>query len=347
MRAARNSLFLFLVSLLVFGVVSRVSDAKPYPRPHPHPRPQPQPQGLTMNFYSESCKNAEDIVRKITRSRVRDNQALAAKLLRTHYHDCFVRGCDASILLDTVDNTTQSEKEARPNLTLEGFDVIDEIKSEIEKVCPETVSCSDILALAARDAVSFPRRQPLWEVPTGRRDGFVSLASEVPGNIPSPFSNFSTLLQIFRKKGMDINDLAVLSGAHTIGVAHCGTFSRRLFNFTGNGDADPSLDATYAESLKVQCPNPANPATTVEMDPQSSLSFDSHYYKIVLQHKGLFQSDAALLTDGNSANIVSQLQNPRVFFREFAESVKKMGAVEVLTGNAGEIRKQCRVVNPK
>lgn len=91
MRAARNSLFLFLVSLLVFGVVSRVSDAKPYPRPHPHPRPQPQPQGLTMNFYSESCKNAEDIVRKITRSRVRDNQALAAKLLRTHYHDCFVR----------------------------------------------------------------------------------------------------------------------------------------------------------------------------------------------------------------------------------------------------------------
>ncbi|KAJ4722278.1 Peroxidase [Melia azedarach] len=335
MRAATKSLFLFLVSLFVFGLFT-VSNAKA----------KPQAQGLTMNFYKKSCKNAENIVRKITSSKVQANPALAAKLLRTHYHDCFVRGCDASILLDPVNNT-QSEKDARPNLTLEGFDVIDEIKTEIEKICPGTVSCADILALAARDAVSFPRKKSLWEVPTGRRDGFVSLASEVAGNIPSPFSNFSTLLQIFTKKGMDINDLVVLSGAHTIGVAHCGTFSRRLFNFTGKGDADPSLNATYAESLKVLCPNPANPATTVEMDPQSSLSFDTSYYKIVLQHKGLFQSDAALLTDGSSANRVSQLQDPKFFFTEFAKSVKKMGAVEVLTGNAGEIRKQCRVVNPK
>ncbi|KAJ4722280.1 Peroxidase [Melia azedarach] len=123
---------------------------------------------------------------------------------------------------------------------------------------------------------------------------------------------------------MDIKDLVVLSG-----------------------DADPSLNATYAEFLKVECPNPPNPATTVEMDPQSPLSFDSNYYRIVLQQKGLLQSDAALLTDGNSANIVSQLQDPNVFLSEFAKSVKKMGAVEVLTGNAGEIRKQCRVVNPK
>ncbi|KAK7860393.1 peroxidase 2 [Quercus suber] len=33
------------------------------------------------------------------------------------------------------------------------------------------------------------------------------------------------------------------------------------------------------------------------MDPTSSLSFDNHYYKILLQNEGLFQSDAALLTD--------------------------------------------------
>lgn len=135
------------------------------------------------------------------------------------------------------------------------------------------------------------------------------------------------------------------AGAHTIGVAHCGAFSRRLFNFTGKGDVDPSLSSTYAESLKQLCPNPANPATTVEMDPQSSTSFDSNYFNILTQNKGLFQSDAVLLTDKKSAKVVKQLQKTNTFFSEFAKSMQKMGAIEVLTGNAGEIRKNCRVRN--
>lgn len=57
---------------------------------------------------------------------------------------------------------------------------------------------------------------PLWDVLTGRRDGNVSLASEVNGNIPSPFSDFSTLKQLFVKKGLNVNDLVALSGIYTI-----------------------------------------------------------------------------------------------------------------------------------
>ncbi|XP_006357005.2 peroxidase 24-like [Solanum tuberosum] len=298
------------------------------------------------NYYqSTHCPNVEQLIRDITWSKVAKDATLGAKLLRIHYHDCFVRGCDASILLDKV-GTDDSEKEARPNLSLGGFEVIDDIKREVEAKCPGIVSCADILALVARDAVSYPFKTLMWEVETGRKDGFVSLASDVNGNLPSPFSDFATLKQIFANKGLNVDDLVALSGAHTIGVAHCGAFSRRLFNFTGKGDMDPSLNATYAKDLKDFCPNPANPNTTVEMDPMSSTSFDSNYFNILInQNKGLFQSDAALLNDKDSVIVIKKLQEDETFFSQFAKSMQKMGAIELLTGNAGEIRKNCRVKN--
>ncbi|WMV10248.1 hypothetical protein MTR67_003633 [Solanum verrucosum] len=299
------------------------------------------------NFYkSTSCPNAEQLIRDITWKKAKNDATLGAKLLRVHYHDCFVRGCDASILLDKV-GTVDSEKEARPNLSLGGFDVIDDIKRQVDAKCPgNIVSCADILALSARDAVSFPFKTSMWEVETGRKDGNVSLASDVNGNLPSPFSDFATLKQIFANKGLNVTDLVALSGAHTIGVSHCGAFSRRLFNFTGKGDMDPTLNATYAESLKKLCPNPANPNTTVEMDPLSSTSFDSNYFNILIkQNKGLFQSDAALLNDKDSVIVIKKLQKDKTFFVEFAKSMQKMGAIQLLTGNAGEIRKNCRVRN--
>uniref|UniRef100_A0A3Q7EGN4 peroxidase n=1 Tax=Solanum lycopersicum TaxID=4081 RepID=A0A3Q7EGN4_SOLLC len=292
------------------------------------------------NYYqSTHCPNVEQLIRDITWSKVAQDPTLGAKLLRIHYHDCFVKGCDASILLDKV-GSDDSEKEARPNLSLAGFEVIDDIKREVESKCPGIVSCADILALVARDAVSYPFKTSMWEVETGRKDGFVSLASNVNGNLPSPFSDFATLKQIFANKGLNVDDLVALSGAHTIGVAHCGAFSRRLFNFSGKGDMDPSLNATYAKDLKDVCPNPANPATIVEMDPMSSTSFDSNYFNILInQNKGLFQSDAALLNDKDSVIVIKKLQDDNTFFSEFAKSMKKMGAIELLTGNAGEIRK--------
>ncbi|GLT99225.1 hypothetical protein SLE2022_166770 [Rubroshorea leprosula] len=332
MKAGKHDisiLFLYVTALWI-GIASGLCNAR----------------GLKVNFYHNSCPQAEKIVKDITESRVRSNPVLPAKLIRMHYHDCFVRGCEASILLDTVNDTKSSEKETVPNQTLSGYEVIDNIKAKIEQVCPGVVSCADILALAAHDSVSFAFNRPLWEVPTGRRDGRISLATEVLDNLPSPFSTFDSLLQMFNNKGLDLKDLVLLSGAHTLGVGHCSAFSRRLYNFTGNGDQDPSLDPAYAEFLKKQCPNPANPATTVEMDPQSSLSFDKHYYQTVLENKGLFQSDAALLTNRDSAKIVRRFQISNSFIAYFGNSMKKMGAMGILTGDAGEMRKQCRFINP-
>ncbi|KAK3039040.1 hypothetical protein RJ639_027525 [Escallonia herrerae] len=300
---------------------------------------------LKMMYYRRSCPSVPFIARNITWSNVAANPSLAAKLLRLHYHDCFVRGCDASILLDSTQNST-AEKAALPNRSLSGYDVIDEIKTKLEEECPGVVSCADIVALAARDAVSFQFQRPMWQVLMGRKDGKFSLASEVTGNLPSSSANFTTLLGQFANKGLDIVDLVTLSGAHTIVVTHCALFARRLYNFTGHGDADPSLNPDYAATLRTICPLPLNTNTTVDMDPdQSSLSFDSHYFKALNQKKGLFLSDAALLTDSNSAQIAQVLQNGPIFLARFAYSVKKMGGVGVLSEGDGEVRQNCRVVN--
>ena len=63
-----------------------------------------------------------------------------------------LQGCDASILLDSSGSIV-SEKGSNPNRnSARGFDVLDEIKSALEEECPNTVSCADLLTLAARDS---------------------------------------------------------------------------------------------------------------------------------------------------------------------------------------------------
>lgn len=63
------------------------------------------------------------------------------------------QGCEGSVLLNSTANNT-AERDAIPNLSLRGFQVIDAVKAAVERSCPRTVSCADILALVARDAVA-------------------------------------------------------------------------------------------------------------------------------------------------------------------------------------------------
>lgn len=52
-----------------------------------------------------------------------------------------------------LENGEIGERHAFGHQGVQGFDVIERAKQEIEKVCPGIVSCADIVALAARDAV--------------------------------------------------------------------------------------------------------------------------------------------------------------------------------------------------
>ncbi|KAL8131241.1 peroxidase 27-like [Apium graveolens] len=301
-------------------------------------------QSLQDGFYQKSCPSMEGIVKKITAQYISKAPSLAAPLLRMHFHDCFIRGCDGSILLDST-TKHKSEKEANPNIGMRGFQVIDAAKSAVEKQCPGVVSCADILALVARDAV-YAINGPFWPVPMGRRDGRVSIQSEADNQLPSPNADIYQLISLFSSKGLNARDLAVLSGGHTIGISHCGPFTNRLYNNSGKGDTDPTMDQTYISRLKVKC-KPGDSTTIVEMDPGSAKTFDNDYYTLVSQRRGLFKSDSALLNDDVTKKYVNRqvASGGSTFFADFKESMVKMGQIGVLTGSAGEIRKTCGFVN--
>nr|XP_009387798.1 PREDICTED: peroxidase 5-like [Musa acuminata subsp. malaccensis] len=260
-----------------------------------------------------------------------------------HFHDCFVRGCDGSILLDSTKKNT-AEKDAIPNRTLEdeAFQVIDKAKKKLEKVCKGTVSCADILAFAARDSVAH-YGGTFYAVPAGRRDGKISRSSDTI-DLPPPTFNLIQLTNSFASKGMSQDDMITLSGAHTIGEAHCPTVSNRLYNFSRKASTDPTLNPKYAYQLKRECPPGSN--NEVDMDPPSPLTFDTSYYSNLLDNRGLFTSDQTLMSTPATAGKVRQLAGSSVLFKQkFAAAMVKMGKIGVLTGEQGEIRNYCRVVN--
>ncbi|XP_072970497.1 peroxidase 1-like [Typha angustifolia] len=302
-------------------------------------------QGLRVGFYQYTCPQVEEIIRKETTKVISRAPSLAGPLLRMHFHDCFVNGCDGSVLLNAT-NGNPAEKDSIPNLSLRGFGVIDGVKAKLEKACPGVVSCADILTIVARDVV-FLTKGPNWDVLTGRRDGFRSVAAEALNNLPPPFlTAIQNLNQFFIPKGLNAKDQVVLLGGHTIGTSHCSSFSDRLYNFNRSGKADPSLDKNYLPRLMSKC-KPNDVKTLAEMDPGSFRTFDTGFYKQVAKRRSLFTSDQTLMLDPESKAYIERqaVGDQTEFFRDFAVSMVKMGNIQVLTGTQGEIRKHCAFVN--
>ncbi|XP_019176609.1 PREDICTED: peroxidase 46 isoform X2 [Ipomoea nil] len=299
---------------------------------------------LSFNFYAISCPSAELIVKNTVRSASSVDPTLPGKLLRLLFHDCFVEGCDASILLQGND----TERSDPANKSVGGFSTVDSAKRVLEIFCPETVSCADIIALAARDAVEFVGG-PSVAIPTGRRDGRVSLGKNVRPNIIDTSFTMDEMMKIFAAKGLSLDDLVTLSGAHTIGSAHCSAFSDR-FQLASNGSflpIDAALDHAYAAELARQCPAGASDAVTVNNDPVTPSLFDNQYYKDLLAHRGLFQSDSALLRDKRAMEKVQDFAGDQNnFFTSWEQSFLKLVSIGVKVGDDdGEIRRSCSSVN--
>ncbi|RCV30687.1 hypothetical protein SEVIR_6G125200v4 [Setaria viridis] len=315
---------------------------------------------LGVGVYRATCPRAEEIVRAAIERAVAADPRMAASLLRLHFHDCFVNGCDGSVLLDDKPPFFIGEKTAVPNAnSLRGFEVIDTIKAELERECPETVSCADLLAIAARDSVVVSGG-PNWEVEAGRKDGRTASLQGANTNLPAPTSGVATLVQKFRNVGLSAKDMVALSGAHTIGKARCTSFSARLVSgagadvSAGGAVGAASKDMAFLQSLQQLCSGSAGSALA-HLDLATPATFDNQYYINLLSGDGLLPSDQALASpsagampgaddDGVAGLVATYAFDASVFFQDFAESMLRMGRLAP-GGAGGEVRTNCRVVN--
>lgn len=250
------------------------------------------------------------------------------------------KGCDASILIAG----TSSEKNADANLTVRGYEFIDAVKAALEAECPGIVSCADIIAIATKVAIKLGGG-PDYVVQTGRRDGLTSSMDDV--NLPSPFIPVSQSISAFSAKNFNAEEMVVLLGCHTIGVAHCEFFQDRLYN--DNDRFDPNMDPNLRKQLMLACPKGSSTSNNVaflDQNPQSSNTVDNSFFGQIKRNRGILPIDQALARDPNTSAVVKQLSlDANIFNIKLASAMIKLQALDVLTGTQGEIRKVCSQFN--
>uniref|UniRef100_J3MP42 Peroxidase n=1 Tax=Oryza brachyantha TaxID=4533 RepID=J3MP42_ORYBR len=270
-------------------------------------------QQLSPTFYDASCPRALSIIKSAAST----------------------AGCDASVLL------AGQERDAAPNKdSLRGFEVIDGIKTQIEAVCNRTVSCADILTVAARDSV-VELGGPTWTVPLGRKDSIDASPALALTDLPPFTASLQELVAAFDKKGLTVTDMVALSGAHTIGQAQCSTFRGRIYGET-------NINSSFATALQASCPRSAGTGdmNLAPLDAATPNGFDNAYFTNLLSQRGLLHSDQVLFNNGSTDNTVrSFASSAAAFSSAFTTAMIKMGNIAPKTGTQGQIRLSCSKVN--
>uniref|UniRef100_A0A0D3EKW8 Peroxidase n=1 Tax=Oryza barthii TaxID=65489 RepID=A0A0D3EKW8_9ORYZ len=267
---------------------------------------------LSPGYYNATCPGVVSIVRRGMAQAVQKESRMGASILRLFFHDCFVNGCDASILLDDTANFT-GEKNAGPNAnSVRGYEVIDAIKAQLEASCKATVSCADIITLAARDAVNL-----------------VSICLVF----------FCTHVMLALMAGR-----VQLGGPNTVGWARCSTFRTHIYNDTG-------VNATFASQLRTKsCPTTGGDGNLAPLELQAPNTFDNAYFTDLLSRRVLLRSDQELFGSGagngtTDAFVRAYAANATTFAADFAAAMVRLGNLSPLTGKNGEVRINCRRVN--
>uniref|UniRef100_A0ACD5TXT9 Uncharacterized protein n=1 Tax=Avena sativa TaxID=4498 RepID=A0ACD5TXT9_AVESA len=307
-------------------------------------------------------EDPRDTVKRIVTEAIGGDKGVGAALIRLVFHDCWVNGCDGSVLVDTKPyGGGKTEKLAENNIGLAGFDVIDKIKSQLDS--PEKqLSCADIVVLAAREATyNLSRGNIDYPVNTGRTDGVVSSASAADAVLPPSTFDFEQLKANFAAKGFDTKELVALSGAHVVGVARESSFADRL-NDTTATPISPDYKDALAEDVKKHPIQPNNirdkdetfrdkagyvVETGVDTSDGAKGVMDNTYYHANLQNRVLFRSDWELRNDmsGQAGNAMETFKrDAREWYTEFGKAMAKLSQLKA-QGPRFENRTDCKVIN--
>ncbi|CAN4109619.1 unnamed protein product [Withania somnifera] len=253
---------------------------------------------LKLNHYLESCPRAEEIIKDQVTKLYHKHGNTAVSWIRNLFHDCMVKSCDASILLDTT-KEQKSEKTSERNFGMRNFKYIETIKEALESECPNTVSCADIVALSARDGIVM-LGGPHIEMKTGRRDSKESYLAEVENFIPNHNDSMLLVLSRFKSVGVDAQGTVALLGAHSVGRVHCVNIVHVLYP-----TVDPTLDHDYANYLKTRFRR---------NDRETPMVWDNLYYKNILSNKGLLIVDQQLVYDPTTYPFVEKFAASNSYF---------------------------------
>ncbi|KAL6850399.1 hypothetical protein ACP4OV_021026 [Aristida adscensionis] len=292
----------------------------------------------TVGYYNGKCNiSVEGIVRDTVNAALDADITKGASLIRLFFHDCFVRGCDGSVLLDPTNANPYPEKTSDANIGFRGFDVIDAAKAKLESACPGAVSCADVLAFAAHDASNYLSKGGVsYAVPAGRLDGVVSSTADAGATLPGSTFEVAKLISSFAAKGFTPEELVILSGAHAVGRAHCSSFRDRLA-------APPSqINPDFRDGNATALGN----LTSYVVPAGGGATLDNSYYVNNLNNLVLFHSDWAIA--GSSAtvrHVREYADNGTLWNLDFADALVKLGMLAMPPGSAGEVRKTCRAIN--
>ncbi|KAE8656537.1 Peroxidase 42 [Hibiscus syriacus] len=152
---------LFFFALLCFSAASAFAENE-------------EDTGLVMNFYQDTCPQAEDIIKEQVKLLYKRHKNTAFSWLRNIFHDC----CSDST------RRSLSEKETDRSFGLRNFRYIEDIKEAVERECrhPGVVSCADILVLSAREGIVLSPEVD----PELNPDHIPHLLHKCPDQIPDP-----------------------------------------------------------------------------------------------------------------------------------------------------------------
>uniref|UniRef100_A0A0D3GEN8 Plant heme peroxidase family profile domain-containing protein n=1 Tax=Oryza barthii TaxID=65489 RepID=A0A0D3GEN8_9ORYZ len=280
---------------------------------------------MSADYYSKTCPRADRIIADVLAQKQISNPTTAAGVLRLFFHDCFVGGCDASVLVAST-AAARSERDADVNLSLPGdaFDALARAKAAVEVECPVVVSCADLLAVAARDLVTMTGG-PTTRSASAARTGSPPLLLAIPhANL-----TVSRLVAVFAAKGFTVQDLVALSGAHTLGFSHCKEFAARIY-----GGADPTMNPALAKRLQEACRDyRRDPTIAAFNDVMTPGRFDNMYFVNLRRGLGLLATDQELYGDARTRPHVERYAaNETAFFADFARAARRLSHHGVKNG---------------